>query len=53
MNMQLAVKGDLVWEPGSSALPWYLLIVALAALVVVIGRRAAWAARKPCAAEQG
>jgi hypothetical protein len=39
----IAVKGDLVWEPGSSALPWYLLIVALVALVLVIGRRAAWA----------
>jgi hypothetical protein len=39
----IAVKGDLVWEPGSSALPWYLLIVALVALVVVIGRRAGWA----------
>src|SRR5438105_1087938 len=25
----IAVKGDLVWQPGSSALPWYGLIVAL------------------------
>ncbi|MDQ1566896.1 MAG: dye decolorizing peroxidase [Actinomycetota bacterium] len=39
----IAVKGDLVWEPGSSALPWYGLIVALVALVVVLGRRANWA----------
>src|SRR5258706_506383 len=39
----IAVKGDLVWEPGSSALPWYGLVVALAALVVVIGRRPGWA----------
>jgi len=39
----IAVKGDLVWEPGSSALPWYGLVVALAAPVVVIGRRPGWA----------
>jgi len=39
----IAVKGDLVWEPGSSALPWYLLAVVLLAAVVVIGRSAAWA----------
>jgi hypothetical protein len=39
----ISVKGDLVWEPGSSALPWYLLIVVLLALVVMIGRSEAWA----------
>ena len=38
----IAVKGDLVWVPGSSGLPWYLLALVLAALVVVIGRSAAW-----------
>ena len=40
----IAVKGDLVWEPGPSALPWYALIVVLIAGVVVIARRARWAA---------
>jgi hypothetical protein len=40
---RIAVKGDLVWEPGPSALPWYLLVVVLLAAVVVIGRRRAWA----------
>jgi hypothetical protein len=39
----IALKGNLVWEPGPSALPWYGLIVALVALVVVVGRRAGWA----------
>jgi hypothetical protein len=39
----ISVKGDLVWEPGSSALPWYGLVVALFALVVVIGRGTGWA----------
>jgi hypothetical protein len=39
-NETIAVKGDLVWVPGPSALPWYLVIAALLALVVVIGRRA-------------
>ena len=32
-----------VWEPGSSALPWWGLALILAALVVVIGQSAAWA----------
>jgi hypothetical protein len=39
----IAVKGDLVWEPGSSALPWYGLALALVALVVFVGRGAGWA----------
>src|SRR5438067_9125645 len=39
----IAVKGDLVWQPGSSALPWYLLAAALLALVAVVGRSPAWA----------
>jgi hypothetical protein len=40
----VSVKGDLVWEPGPSALPWYVLIAALIAAVVLIGGRANWAA---------
>jgi hypothetical protein len=40
----ISVKGDLVWEPGPSALPWYLLIVVLVAAAVLIGRGANWAA---------
>jgi hypothetical protein len=40
----IAVKGDLVWEPGPSALPWYVLIAVLVAAVVAIGRQARWAA---------
>ena len=39
----ITVKGNLVWEPGSSALPWWGLALILAALVVVIGQSAAWA----------
>ena len=42
-SQTIAVKGDLVWEPGSSALPWYGLVVALAALVLVVNRGAGWA----------
>lgn len=38
----VSVKGELVWEPGPSALPWYALIVALIALVVIVGRRPDW-----------
>ncbi|HVW31439.1 MAG TPA: hypothetical protein VHL53_02765 [Acidimicrobiia bacterium] len=38
----IVVKGDLVWQPGSSGLPWYLLALVLAAAVVVIGRSRAW-----------
>ena len=40
----ISVKGDLVWEPGPSALPWYLLIVMLVAAVVLLARGAGWAA---------
>ena len=39
----ITVKGDLVWQPGSTALPWYVLAAALLALVVVVGRSARWA----------
>jgi hypothetical protein len=38
------VKGDLVWEPGPSALPWFLLIAILVAVAVILGRQASWAA---------
>ena len=40
---EIVARGELVWVPGPSAVPWYLLIAALVALVVVVGRRAAWA----------
>jgi hypothetical protein len=40
----ISAKGDLVWEPGPSALPWYLLVVVLIAGVVLLGRGAGWAA---------
>jgi hypothetical protein len=40
----IAVKGDLVWEPGPSALPWFLLIAALIVAVVLIGRQRGWPA---------
>jgi hypothetical protein len=39
----VVVKGDLVWVPGPSPLPWYLLIVVVLALVIAVGRSAAWA----------
>ncbi len=39
----IAVKGNLTWEPGSSALPWYGLALLLLLLVVAIGRTSAWA----------
>ena len=38
----ITVKGDLVWVPGPSALPWFAFVAALVALVVVIGRRPNW-----------
>jgi hypothetical protein len=41
-NQDLVAKGDLVWEPGPSPLPWFALILVSLALVVVVGRRAAW-----------
>jgi hypothetical protein len=37
----VVAKGDLVWEPGPSPLPWFAIILASLALVVVLGRRAA------------
>jgi lysylphosphatidylglycerol synthetase-like protein (DUF2156 family) len=41
---EIAAKGDLVWVPGPSPLPWFALIVAALAVVVVVGRRASWGA---------
>ncbi|HEV8623812.1 MAG TPA: hypothetical protein VG034_05090 [Acidimicrobiia bacterium] len=41
-NQDLVAKGDLVWQPGPSPLPWFALILASLALVVVLGRRVAW-----------
>jgi hypothetical protein len=41
-NQEIVAKGDLVWEPGPSPLPWFALILISIALVIVIGRRAAW-----------
>ena len=38
----VVAKGDLVWQPGPSPLPWIAVILVSLALVVVIGRRAAW-----------
>ena len=43
-TQDIAAKGDLVWEPGPSPLPWFALIVASLAVVVVLGRRPGWAA---------
>ena len=39
---EVVAKGDLVWQPGPSPLPWFALIAASLALVVVVGQRAAW-----------
>jgi hypothetical protein len=39
----VSVKGELVWEPGPSALLWYVLIVVLIGVVVLVGRRPDWA----------
>jgi hypothetical protein len=41
---EIAAKGDLVWVPGPSPLPWFALIVAALAVVVVVGRRESWGA---------
>jgi hypothetical protein len=41
-DQEILVRGDLVWEPGPSVLPWFALIFASLALVVVVGRGAAW-----------
>ena len=43
-DQEIVARGELVWVPGPSALPWYGLIALLVALVVVVGRRPAWAA---------
>ena len=43
-TQDIAAKGDLVWEPGPSPLPWFALIAASLAVVVVLGRRPGWAA---------
>ena len=43
-TQDIAAKGELVWEPGPSPLPWFALIVASLAVVVVLGRRPGWAA---------
>jgi hypothetical protein len=40
----VAVTGDLVWEPGPSALPWYVLIAALIAGVIAVARLGRWVA---------
>jgi lysylphosphatidylglycerol synthetase-like protein (DUF2156 family) len=42
-NQDVVAKGDLVWQPGPSPLPWFALILVSLAVVVVIGRGAAWA----------
>jgi hypothetical protein len=42
-TQDIAVKGDLVWEPGPSPLPWFALIAASVAVVVVLARRPGWA----------
>ena len=41
-TQEISAKGDLVWEPGPSPLPWFALILASLAVVVVLGRRANW-----------
>jgi len=42
-NQDVVAKGDLIWEPGPSPLPWFALILVSLAVVVVVGRSAAWA----------
>jgi len=42
-NQDVVAKGDLVWEPGPSPLPWLAVILVSLALVIVVGRSAAWA----------
>jgi hypothetical protein len=39
-SQDVVAKGDLVWEPGPSPLPWFALILVSLAVVVVIGRSA-------------
>ncbi len=43
-TQEIAAKGDLVWQPGPSPLPWFALIAASLAVVVVLARRPGWAA---------
>ena len=43
-NQEIVAKGELVWVPGPSPLPWIALIVASLAVVVLLGRRANWGA---------
>jgi hypothetical protein len=38
-NQDVVAKGDLVWQPGPSPLPWFAIILVSLAAVVVIGRR--------------
>jgi hypothetical protein len=42
-TQDVAAKGDLVWVPGPSPLPWFALIAASLAVVVVLARRPGWA----------
>jgi hypothetical protein len=39
----VVASGDLVWVPGPSPLPWVVLIVALVALGLLVGRSRQWA----------
>jgi hypothetical protein len=43
-TQEIVARGELVWEPGPSPLPWFALIIASLAVVVVVGRRPSWAA---------
>ena len=43
-TQDIAARGNLVWEPGPSPLPWFAVIVASLAVVVVLGRRPGGAA---------
>ena len=42
-TQDVVAKGDLIWQPGPSPLPWFALILVALAVVVVVGRGAAWA----------
>ena len=42
-TQDVVARGDLIWVPGPSPLPWYLLIVVGLAAVVAIGARPGWA----------
>jgi hypothetical protein len=41
-NQDVVARGDLIWQPGPSPLPWFALILVSLAAVVVVGRRANW-----------